>query len=118
MWAANQYSGTVSRIDPRRDQVVASVHVGGGLTSLAVGGGRIWVGVSADGADHRGGTLVIVTPLGFGSGQRANPAFVDPAFYFSAPTVNDREVEFVSQRLHNYEYNPVWGFLADQSWLG
>ena len=34
------------------------------------------------------------------------------------PTVNEREVEFVSQRLHNYEYNPVWGFLADQSWLG
>jgi YVTN family beta-propeller protein len=34
------------------------------------------------------------------------------------PTVNEREVEFVSRRLRNYEYNPVWGFLADQSWLG
>jgi peptide/nickel transport system substrate-binding protein len=34
------------------------------------------------------------------------------------PTVNEREVEFVSKRLHNYEYNPDWGFLADQSWLG
>jgi hypothetical protein len=34
------------------------------------------------------------------------------------PTVNDREVGIVSKRLHNYEYNPVWGFLADQSWLG
>jgi hypothetical protein len=34
------------------------------------------------------------------------------------PTVNDREVEFVSKHLRNYEYNPVCGFLADQSWLG
>lgn len=34
------------------------------------------------------------------------------------PTVNERGVEFVSKRLRNYEYNPVWGFLADQSWLG
>jgi hypothetical protein len=34
------------------------------------------------------------------------------------PTVKERDVDFVSKRLHNYEYNPVWGFLADQSWLG
>jgi peptide/nickel transport system substrate-binding protein len=33
------------------------------------------------------------------------------------PTVNEREVDFVSKRLRNYEYNPVWGFLVDQSWL-
>jgi peptide/nickel transport system substrate-binding protein len=33
------------------------------------------------------------------------------------PTVNEREVDFVSKRLHNYEFNPVWGFLADQAWL-
>ncbi len=33
------------------------------------------------------------------------------------PTVNEREVDLVSGRLRNYEYNPVWGFLADQSWL-
>jgi peptide/nickel transport system substrate-binding protein len=34
------------------------------------------------------------------------------------PTVSEREVDLVSRRLRNYEYNPVWGFLADQSWLG
>jgi YVTN family beta-propeller protein len=33
------------------------------------------------------------------------------------PTVTTRDVELTSSRLHNYEYNPVWGFLADQSWL-
>jgi ABC-type transport system substrate-binding protein len=33
------------------------------------------------------------------------------------PMVNPGEVDLVSQRLRNYEYNPVWGFLADQVWL-
>jgi len=32
-------------------------------------------------------------------------------------TVDNREVELTSSRLHNYEYNPVWGFLADQAWI-
>ncbi len=32
-------------------------------------------------------------------------------------TVDTREVELTSSHLHNYEYNPVWGFLADQTWL-
>ena len=34
------------------------------------------------------------------------------------PTVTEREVDVVSSRLRNYEYNPVWGFLVDQSWIG
>ncbi len=33
------------------------------------------------------------------------------------PTVTFRQVELTSPRLRNYEYNPVWGFLADQAWL-
>jgi peptide/nickel transport system substrate-binding protein len=33
------------------------------------------------------------------------------------PTENLREVDLVSNRLGNYEFNPVWGFLADQSWV-
>jgi YVTN family beta-propeller protein len=27
------------------------------------------------------------------------------------------EIELTSRRLHDYQYNPVWGFLADQSWI-
>jgi peptide/nickel transport system substrate-binding protein len=34
------------------------------------------------------------------------------------PTVNERQVDLVSRRLHNYEFNPVWGFMPDQSWVG
>ena len=33
------------------------------------------------------------------------------------PTVSLRDVEVTSRRLRNYQYNPVWGFLADQSWV-
>jgi peptide/nickel transport system substrate-binding protein len=33
------------------------------------------------------------------------------------PTVTEREVDVVSSRLRNYEYNPVRGFLVDQSWI-
>jgi peptide/nickel transport system substrate-binding protein len=31
------------------------------------------------------------------------------------PTVTPRVVDLVSKRLGNYQFNPVWGFLADQS---
>jgi ABC-type transport system substrate-binding protein len=33
------------------------------------------------------------------------------------PTVNQREIDLVSNRLRNYENNPVRGLLVDQSWL-
>jgi YVTN family beta-propeller protein len=33
------------------------------------------------------------------------------------PTVTLRQIDLTSQRLGNYEYNPVWGFLVDQSWV-
>jgi hypothetical protein len=31
--------------------------------------------------------------------------------------VTPREVEFVSARLRNHQFHPIWGFLADQVWL-
>lgn len=33
------------------------------------------------------------------------------------PTVTQRDIEITSRRLQNYQYSPVAGFLADQSWL-
>lgn len=33
------------------------------------------------------------------------------------PTVNLRTVDLVSKRIRNYQYNPLWGFIADQVWL-
>lgn len=29
----------------------------------------------------------------------------------------ENDVDLVSKRLRNYEYNPVWGILVDQAWL-
>ena len=81
MWVANQYSGTVSRIDPRRNQIVANVYVGGSPTSLTMGGGLLWAGVASDSDRHRGGTLVIVTPHTLASSTPLALNSVDPAFY-------------------------------------
>jgi peptide/nickel transport system substrate-binding protein len=33
------------------------------------------------------------------------------------PTVNMRQVDLVSKRIGGYQFNPVWGFLVDQSWV-
>jgi YVTN family beta-propeller protein len=33
------------------------------------------------------------------------------------PLVTPREVDFVSSRVRNYQFNPLWGLLADQVWL-
>jgi YVTN family beta-propeller protein len=33
------------------------------------------------------------------------------------PLVTPREVELVSSRVRNYQFHPIWGFLADQVWL-
>jgi hypothetical protein len=34
-----------------------------------------------------------------------------------ATYATERDVDLVSKRLHNYEFNPVWGILVDQAWL-
>ncbi len=33
------------------------------------------------------------------------------------PTVTPNELDFLSSRVRNYQYNPVWGALIDQFWL-
>jgi YVTN family beta-propeller protein len=33
------------------------------------------------------------------------------------PTYNRRNVDFVSERVGNYQYNPEWGLLLDQVWV-
>jgi peptide/nickel transport system substrate-binding protein len=46
---------------------------------------------------------------------------VDHAITDEAPfvsLVNGVRVDFVSSRLENYQYNPVWGLLLDQVWVG
>ena len=33
------------------------------------------------------------------------------------PTVTPNEVDLISHRVGNYQYNPVWGALLDQLWI-
>lgn len=33
------------------------------------------------------------------------------------PTHNRRNVDFVSKRIGNYQYNPQWGLLLEQAWV-
>ena len=40
---------------------------------------------------------------------------VDSALW--VPYVNLYGVELVSERVRNYHFHPLWGFLADQAWL-
>ena len=43
VWVVNAKDGTVSRIDPRTNDVAAPIRVGGSPRDVAVGSGRIWV---------------------------------------------------------------------------
>ena len=45
MWTLNQGDGSVSRIDPKTNKVVATIEVGvpGGGGEIAVGEGSVWV---------------------------------------------------------------------------
>jgi YVTN family beta-propeller protein len=54
------------------------------------------------------------------AGEKAAWAAIDRVLTDVAawvPTVTLRDVELTSRRLGNYQYNPVEGFLADQSWV-
>src|SRR5581483_5030131 len=44
LWIANFLSGTVERLDPTTNRVIARIQVGGEPYGLAAGGGSVWVG--------------------------------------------------------------------------
>ena len=79
IWVASRFSGEVSRIDPRTNRVTATVRVGGRPAALAAGLGRVWAGAAAGGAEHRGGTLRLVTPTPIPTIDPAHANFVEPA---------------------------------------
>ena len=47
VWVANSRDGTVSRIDPESNNVIATIHVGSSPQGIAVGAGVVWVTVQA-----------------------------------------------------------------------
>jgi YVTN family beta-propeller protein len=55
LWVASSADGTVSRIDPRTDQVTATVSVTGAPTSLTITGSSVWTGVRQTAVTTGGG---------------------------------------------------------------
>jgi peptide/nickel transport system substrate-binding protein len=46
---------------------------------------------------------------------RLDHQLVDRAVW--APVANEHGLDFVSARVHNYQFHPYWGLIADQLWL-
>jgi YVTN family beta-propeller protein len=46
VWVANSGDGTVSRIDPETNAVVATITIGGTPVGIAFGGETVWVAVA------------------------------------------------------------------------
>jgi DNA-binding beta-propeller fold protein YncE/predicted Ser/Thr protein kinase len=49
VWVVNRNKGTVSRVDPERNEVAETITIGNGLRDVAAGGGAVWVTVGASG---------------------------------------------------------------------
>jgi YVTN family beta-propeller protein len=47
VWVANRLEGTVWRIDPRTNDVVAKIEVGNAPSGLAFADGQVWLTVQA-----------------------------------------------------------------------
>lgn len=80
VWVANTHSGTVSRLDPDRNAVVDTIRVRGRPEALAAVAGRIFVGVGAGLAGHRGGTLRLITTTLLEPADPAAPSQVGLAY--------------------------------------
>jgi YVTN family beta-propeller protein len=76
MWVTNELSGTISRINPATDRVVATIRVGTRPAGIASADGALYVAVRAGGAAHRGGTLTALWALA--SRNQTVPQALDP----------------------------------------
>lgn len=47
--------------------------------------------------------------------SRVDRTMTDHAFW--VPTVTPRQVDYVAKQVRDYQFNPVWAFLLDQSWV-
>jgi streptogramin lyase len=56
VWVANDGSGTLARVSPRKNRVTARIAVGRGACAVAAGAGAVWV------ANYRTGRLLRVNP--------------------------------------------------------
>ncbi len=86
VWVANSRDGTVSRIDPQSNRVIATIRVGHSLQGIAVGGGAVWVSVQAR------------EPDGLRGSAKGVDSCVDPPADEHAVAPTCSRVRFSSQR--------------------
>jgi peptide/nickel transport system substrate-binding protein len=59
VWVANEFAGTLARIDPKQAEVAKRLAVGNRPQTLAAVDGALWLGVADAGVRRRGGTVSI-----------------------------------------------------------
>lgn len=80
VWVANEFDGTISRIDAAEGEVLQSIKVGNRPQGVDAGSREIWVAVRASSARHRGGTLrIAASPPSFDSIDPAIQNILSPA---------------------------------------
>jgi len=60
LWVSNELAGTLTEVDPQTVRVIRTLRLGGRPQALTAAGGRLFAGVAAAGAAHRGGTLTLL----------------------------------------------------------
>jgi peptide/nickel transport system substrate-binding protein len=70
---ANEFGGTVNRIDPASDTVAQRIAVSNRPRGVAVARGLVWVAAQASDTSHRGGTPTLLSSGGGGSLDPAAP---------------------------------------------
>jgi YVTN family beta-propeller protein len=65
VWVSNEFGGTVVRVNPKTGAAMETLPVGRRPQGIALVDGKLWVGMAASGARHRGGTLGMLTQLTF-----------------------------------------------------
>ena len=63
----------------------------------------------------RATALQLSDPRPAAAWERVDRRITDQALW--VPIENLSTPELVSSRLRNYQFHPVWGFIADQAWL-
>ncbi len=85
VWVANEYGGSVSRIDPATD-TARTITVGNRPQGVAVAGGLVWVGAQPAATSHGGGTLTALSQVPFGSIDPACPTGSVPCYWVTTDT--------------------------------
>jgi hypothetical protein len=119
--ALRQLEGSILNRDPSLEVRAASapgLPTSGGPTRLRATARRRWLGLALAGSAVVVLAAAVVASSGGGARRLSliaadSVGAISPVMSLLTPS----NVDFVSHRVGNYEYNPVWGALLDQMWV-